>query len=80
MIIRSDTNTGSRGRTSFVLIDCKRSDKYRCRKKEFVIRDTVTRKCGCPFKLRGKPVVGGQGWMMKLICEIHNHELSKSLV
>ena len=61
VIERSDTNTGSRGRTSFVLIDCKRSDKYRCRKKEFVIRDTVTRKCGCPFKLRGKPVVGGQG-------------------
>ncbi|KAL5148634.1 hypothetical protein HKD37_13G035645 [Glycine soja] len=36
------------------------SGEYRCRKKEFVRRDTGTRKCGCPFKLRGKPVVGGQ--------------------
>ncbi|KAL5131865.1 hypothetical protein HKD37_12G034652 [Glycine soja] len=80
VIVRSDTNTGSRGNTSFVLIGCERSGEYRCRKKEFVRRDTGTRKCGCPFKLRGKPVVGGQGWMVKLICGIHNHELAKSLV
>ena len=75
VIVRSDTNTGSRGRTSFVLIRCERSGEYRCRKKEFVRRDTTTRKCGCPFKFRGKPVVGGQGWMVKLICGIHNHDL-----
>ncbi|KAL5158867.1 Protein FAR1-RELATED SEQUENCE 5 [Glycine soja] len=76
----SDTNTSSRGRTSFVLIGCERSGEYRCRKKEFIRRDTGTRKYGCPFELRGKPVVGGQGWMVKLMCEIHNHELAKSLV
>jgi len=80
VIIRFDTNTSSRGRTSFVLIGCERSDEYRCRKKEFVRRDTGTRKCGCPFKLRGKLVDGGQGWMMKLMYGIHNHELVKSLV
>ncbi|KAL5159008.1 Protein FAR1-RELATED SEQUENCE 6 [Glycine soja] len=50
------------------------------RKKEFVRRDTGSKKCGCPFKLRGKPVHGGEGWMVKLICGIHNHELAKSLV
>ncbi|KAL5158763.1 Protein FAR1-RELATED SEQUENCE 5 [Glycine soja] len=55
------------------------SGEYRCRKKEFVRRDTETRKCGCLFKLCGKPMVGGQGWMVKLICGIHNHELAKSL-
>ena len=80
VIIKSDTNTGSRGKTSFVLIGYERSGEYRCRKKEFVRRDTGTRKCGRPFKLRAKPVVGGQGWMVKLICGIHNHELAKSLV
>ncbi|KAH1205538.1 Protein FAR1-RELATED SEQUENCE 5 [Glycine max] len=80
MIIRLDTNTGSRGRTSFVLIGCERSDEYRCRKKEFIRRDTRTRKCGCPFKLCSKPMVGGEGRMVKLICGVHNHELAKSLV
>ena len=46
VILRSDTNTGSRGSNMFVLIGCERSDKYRCRKKEFIKRDTRTRKCG----------------------------------
>ncbi|KAH1203028.1 hypothetical protein GmHk_17G049364 [Glycine max] len=69
-----------RGRTSFVLIGCERSGQYRCRKKDFVRRDSGSRKCGCPFKLRGKPVARGQGWMVKLMCGSHNHELAKSLV
>ncbi|KAH1262132.1 putative protein FAR1-RELATED SEQUENCE 10 [Glycine max] len=80
VILRSDTNTGSRGRTTFVLIGCERSSEYKCRKKEFIRRYTGTRKCGCPFKLRCKPVVGGESWMVKLICGVHNHELTKSLV
>jgi len=58
VIMSSDTNTGSKGRTSFVLIGCERSGQYRSRKKDFVRRDTESRKCGCPFKLRGIPVVG----------------------
>ncbi|KAL5125486.1 hypothetical protein HKD37_02G005697 [Glycine soja] len=57
--MRSDTNTGIRGRTSFVLIDCEMSGQYRSRKKKIVRRDT---------------------WMVKLMCESHNHELAKSLV
>ncbi|KAL5133194.1 putative protein FAR1-RELATED SEQUENCE 10 [Glycine soja] len=80
VIKRSDTYTSCRGRTSFVLIECERSGKYKCRKKEFVRRDTDTRKCDCPFKIHGKPVHGGEGWTVKLICGIHNHELVKTLV
>ncbi|KAH1257769.1 PKS-NRPS hybrid synthetase [Glycine max] len=80
VILRSDTNTCSRGKSVFVLIGCERSGEYKCRKKEFIRRDTKTRKCGCPFKLRCKAVVGGEGWMVKLICGVHNHELAKSLV
>ncbi|KAH1262010.1 hypothetical protein GmHk_02G004730 [Glycine max] len=80
VIMRSDTYTGSRGKTSFVLIGCERSGKYKGRKKEFIRRDTGTRKCGSPFKIRGKPMHGGEGWAVKLICGIHNHELAKTLV
>ncbi|KAL5193902.1 Protein FAR1-RELATED SEQUENCE 5 [Glycine soja] len=69
IITRSSTHTGSRGRTSFVLIACERSGQ-----------DIGSRKCGCSFKLRGKLVHGGKGWMVKLICGIHNHELAKTLV
>ena len=80
VIMRSDTNTGMRGRASFVLIGCEKSGKYRSRKKDFVRRDTGSRKCGYPFKIREKPVVGGQGWMVKLMGGTHNHEMTKSLV
>ena len=41
---------------------------------------TGSRKCGCPFKLHAKLVVGDEGWMMKLMCRSHNHDLAKSLV
>ncbi|KAL5160622.1 hypothetical protein HKD37_07G018079 [Glycine soja] len=60
IIMRSNTNTGMRGRTSFVLIGYEKSGQYRSRKKDFVRRDIGSRKCGCPFKLCGKPVVGDQ--------------------
>jgi len=59
--MRLDTNTDIKGRISFLLIGCERSGQYRSRKKDFVRKDIGSRKCGCPFKLRGKPVVGGQG-------------------
>ena len=61
VIMRSDTSTGKRGRTSFALIGCERSEKYRAYKKDLVRMITNSIKCGCPFKLRAKPVLGGEG-------------------
>jgi len=74
VIIISNTNTGIRGRTSFVLF-VKRVIRFR--KKDFVRRDIESRKCRCPFKFRGKPVVGEQDWMVKLmlICMPHTDQL-----
>ncbi|KAL5123062.1 Protein FAR1-RELATED SEQUENCE 5 [Glycine soja] len=80
VIMRSNTDIGSRGKSSFVLIGCEMSGMYKCRNKEFVRKDTGSKKCGCSFRLRVKPMHGGEGWMVKLICGIHNHELAKSLV
>ena len=80
VIMRSDTNTGVRGRASFLLIACERSGEYRSKKHNLVRTCTGSRKYGCLFKLRAKPVSGGGGWMVKLICGAHNHEMAKSLV
>ena len=63
-----------------MLIGCERSGQYKYMKKDLVRRDTSSRKCGCPFKHHGKPVVGGQGWMGKLMCGSHNHKMTKSLI
>jgi len=56
------------------------SEKYRTYDKDLVWIVTESIKYGCPFKLRVKPVLGGEGWMVKLICGSHNHVLAKSLV
>ncbi|XP_028186369.1 protein FAR1-RELATED SEQUENCE 5-like [Glycine soja] len=80
VIMRFDTNTGVRGRASFLLITCERSGQYRPKKHNLVRACTGSRKCECPFKLHAKPVSGGDNWMVKLICGIHNHEMAKSLV
>ena len=48
VILRSDTNTGSRGRTTFVLIGCERSDEYRCRKKILPEETLGLRNMGVP--------------------------------
>jgi len=39
---------------------------------------TSTKKCECSFKLQAKPVLGGEWWMVNLICVTHNHALAKS--
>jgi len=80
VIVRSDTNIGMRERTSFVLIGCERSGQYRVKKKDLLRIMTGSRKCGCPIKPHGRLVVGGKGWMVKLMCGSHNHELTKSLI
>lgn len=58
---------------------CERSENYRAYKKDLVPTVASSRKCDCPFKLRAKPVPGGEGWMVKLICGTHNHAFAKSL-
>ena len=80
VIMRTDTNISVRRRASFLLIACERSGQYRPKKTNLVRTCTGSRKCGCPFKLCVKPVLGGEGWMVKLICGVHNHDMAKSLV
>ena len=72
VIIMSIISTGKREKTSFVLIGCERSGKYREYKKDLVRTVTDTRKCECLFKLRAKPMLGGERWMVNLICRIHS--------
>jgi len=32
------------------------------------------------FRLQGEPVKGGEGWIVKLLCTSHNHNLEDTLV
>ena len=80
VILRSDTWMGQRGRMTFVLLGCEIGGKYRRYKKDVDISGLGSRKCECPFRLRDKPVKGGQWWMVELICGSHNHVLAETMV
>jgi len=80
VIFRSDKATGAQGRKTFVLLGCERSGKYRKYRSDLEVTITGTRKCDCPFRLRGKPIKGGEGWVLKVVCGFHNHDLVETLV
>jgi len=80
VILRSDTWTGQQERMTYILLGCEIGGKYKQYKKDVDINQTRSKKCECPFRLRGKLVKGGQGWMVELICDSHNHDLTETLV
>jgi len=80
VILRSDKANRQPRRKTFVLLGCERSGKYKKYKTVVDVSVTDSRKCDCPFKLRGKPSSHGDVWMLKVICDLHNHTLSHTLV
>ncbi|XP_052728520.1 uncharacterized protein LOC128195310 [Vigna angularis] len=80
VIVRSDIATGVRGRKTFVILGCEREGKYKKYKADAVASVYGTRKCECPFRLKGKPCSDGAGWVLKVMCGHHNHELAETLV
>ncbi|XP_004512852.1 uncharacterized protein [Cicer arietinum] len=77
VIFRSE-NATTRPRTKTKLIlGCERSGKYRPWKNPKPTRSTWSRKCECPFRLRGTPSNVGDGWYLHVICGVHNHEFPK---
>ncbi|XP_052726162.1 PKS-NRPS hybrid synthetase cheA-like [Vigna angularis] len=80
VIVKSDITTGVRERKTFVILVCERGGKYRKYKADPVPSVYDTRKCECPFRLKGKPCSDGDGLVLKVMCGHHNHELAETLV
>ncbi|XP_058776980.1 uncharacterized protein LOC131651332 [Vicia villosa] len=77
VIGRSDNGT-SRRNVSMTLT-CERNEKYICRIQKLKHDDNGSRKCKCPFKLRGYHLANNK-WRFNVICGLHNHDLSQKLV
>ncbi|XP_047165133.1 uncharacterized protein LOC124834478 [Vigna umbellata] len=80
VIVRSDIATSVRERKTFIILRCERGGKYQKYKADAVPSVYDTRKCECLFRLKGKPCSNGDGWVLKVMCEHHNHELAETLV
>ncbi|XP_062012413.1 uncharacterized protein LOC133728965 [Rosa rugosa] len=70
-VVKSNTNTEKSNAES------KEKDDGSSEKKERP-RASGTKKCGCPFALRGINIVGDE-WMLEVTCGVHNHPHSQSL-
>ncbi|RDX82859.1 hypothetical protein CR513_36299, partial [Mucuna pruriens] len=83
VILRSETYTGSNKRNNkrktYVTLGCERSGKYRPYKSALSSK-AGTKKCECPFRLRGKALKKDEGWIVKVMCGCHNHDLGETLV
>ncbi|XP_073224736.1 uncharacterized protein [Cicer arietinum] len=79
VIFRSETATARPRTKTKLILGCERSGKYRPWKNPNLTRSTWTRKCDCPFRLRGTRSSVGDGWYLHVICGLHNHELAKKL-
>jgi len=64
---------------TFVLLGCERREKLMWYNKEVHVTESKSRKCNCPYRLRGYPVKGGEWWVLKLCCEFHNHDLTNTI-
>ncbi|CAM8889805.1 unnamed protein product [Rhodiola kirilowii] len=69
------------GKMPKCILTCERGGKY---KPPFLveetsqIRNTGTKKCECPFELRGRPIPPeGVMWGLRVICGIHNHKAAE---
>lgn len=65
-------------------LGCERGGKYRrnpkCKPRDDKnARQSGTKKCGCPFLLKGYPISNGK-WRVTVKCGLHNHGLGNTLV
>jgi len=61
IILRSDKYNGQPERKTHVLLGCERGGKYRKYKCDAEPSLSSTRKCDCPFRLRGRLISQGEG-------------------
>jgi hypothetical protein len=78
VVVRSDNGGG--GRKQFIVLGCERGGKYTPTGKKPKKEETGTRKCECPFRLRGRLHATTNDWHVTVTNGMHNHALDKALV
>ena len=62
------------------MLYCERSGEYKPSKtkKKLKLEGTDSRKCGCPFRMRGYFEKNKNEWWLAILNGVHNHELGQS--
>ena len=85
VIVMKVSNVARPGIKARVVLACERSGHYKhfktidegpTKKK---IKQTGSKKCRCPFTLKGKKLDTFDDWMLKVACGVHNHSAAEYL-
>ena len=84
MVVIKRSEVGCGGKRARIFFGCERDGKYekikkKDNQKDLKSRITGTKKCGCPFKLKGQKLDTHSDWMLKVMCGVHNHPIAKHL-
>ncbi|PIA54050.1 hypothetical protein AQUCO_00900551v1 [Aquilegia coerulea] len=79
VVIIKKSEFGVSGRTSRLFFACERFGKRRENKKYTSTRKRTSKRCDCPFLLRGVKMPQDDQWMVKVVCGHHNHQLGRHL-
>lgn len=86
VIIMKKSDLGQDGRRPRIEFACERHGFYTKKNKGNEGGKTKrprtsigTKKCGCPFLLKGKRLPNDDEWILKVICGVHNHPLDEQL-
>lgn len=82
VIVIKKSDAGGEGKRARVTFACERGGYYRSSKnKESSTqkrqRLSGTKKCGCPFTLKGHKLANDDDWAMEVVCGVHNHSATE---
>ncbi|XP_050891220.1 uncharacterized protein LOC127096711 isoform X2 [Lathyrus oleraceus] len=78
VIVTTRSDNGSDRRRQSIVLGCERGGVYKKSKKQLNHQDTKSKKCECPFRLRGYFLSSGV-WKVNVVCGKHNHEMTENL-
>ena len=79
VVIKTSAAPNKRNKKPRLTLGCERSGTYRETRitKDGTggkkMKQTGSKKCGCPFTLQGKVVGSDDEWMLHIVCGVHNH-------
>ncbi|KAJ4715731.1 MYB transcription factor [Melia azedarach] len=82
VIVIKRSDSGDKGQKARITFCCERSGEYsgtgksEVDKKEKQLRNTGTKKCRCPFSLKGHKLDNVDNWMLEVVCGVHNHAVT----
>ena len=89
MIVIKKSDAPRPGKKGRVFLSCERSGTYRIhssvknhgenKSDQQQSRRTGTKKCSCPFLLKGKELSSEEGWVLSVDCGLHNHLTAEHL-